>query len=122
MSGASPAFGPRDALPFEAIMRQVEGITLDAVNARLDGVDAALTARSRDDEQVAALAARLLTDEFRPLMERLCDETFRRPLVAMGLGQDAMPWLWRREGAVLLMGLIFNLARAGQGAPPAFRE
>lgn len=113
------SFGPRQAQPLDDFLSRVSSMSLDSMLGRLDGAAGVSRDLAAERAQIAALAARLLSPDMRPLLEWLCDMTLRRPIFLFGLREDALAWAASREGENrVVWQLLLAIAEGRAEAPP----
>lgn len=114
------AFGDAFAMPLDRFFDALAG---GGVSTMLNEQDIEI---ARAKEQVAALAAKLVTDpEWRPLVEWLLDISLRRPTVTMHLAgnRDMRDFHSNfREGQNSIVFLLLREAAVGRKERPPTRE
>lgn len=121
------SFGPRDAVPLEKMIDQVDGLKplLESLfGTRQDSPQWAET--QEELKRVAAAYARFfMTDDGKTILENLCDVTVRRPSFVAIMGVDPMQAYAQgvqREGANALLFFIMQQIAIGRQQLPPDRE
>jgi hypothetical protein len=117
---AIPArYGMRETMPLESFLDRTAKIDLDDLAEQLEGTPAVAKELSRSREQVAALAAKLMDSEYRPVVEWLIDISLRRPTFMPGLGHEGQLYAAYREGGnAVVWQLIQAIAQGREEMPP----
>jgi hypothetical protein len=127
---AVPAsLGAREVMTADSLEASLRDVDFDAVMESLSGRLGAgktnewIAEQTRNREQIAVLAAHFAADpKYRPLFEWLLDITLRRPVSIAGMGEHALEYVNRREGANSVVWQLLQAVAEGREEQAPIRE